>query len=107
MDVSKLVSMLTNTSVVCSRKLSNRAIKIQPDLQKINKSNKNGIASFLSLLSFTRPFIANKTCVYIDENFSLIQKMFYWIAEKFQKNSFESIIDGKLASYGNQFSCKL
>ena len=45
--------------------------------------------------------------VYIDENFSLIQKMFYWIAEKFQKNSFESIIDGKLASYGNQFSCKL
>ena len=55
--------MLTNTSVVCSRKLSNRAKQIQPDLQKINRSNKNGIAFILSLLSFTRPCIANKICV--------------------------------------------
>ena len=44
--------------------------------------------------------------VYIAENFSLIQKMFYLIAEKFQKNSFESIIDGKLPSNGNQFLTK-
>ena len=44
--------------------------------------------------------------MYIAENFSLIQKMFYLIAEKFQKNSFESIIDGKLQSNGNQFLTK-
>ena len=106
LEVSKLVEMLTNTSVVCSRKLSNRAYKLNPTCRKLIEVTKMELPSFFPYFLLQGHALLIKY-VYIDENFSLIQKMFYWIAEKFQKNSFESIINRKLPSYGNQFSCKL